>query len=362
MVNSTGRQHFVHANEEINRQEERGGIDSPVGDCGQNNVNSKTREAYWEALNRATMVAAMTSLSKGNRSGENAWRAGGVALLASRLAQSAFNEWLYKDRHPAMVHALNSIGTAIWSAGFATSSRALHTAGPAVSFTANLVSAGMEFYQGKEGWWRRLIDAAESGLFTVTGITENPGARAGALGATALGFLADSKQESNLVGHALGFSAWAAGAGMEDDALQGFGAGVVAGSELFRLLSPTFNRLVERSPSEVTAPNSSPLLPVHNTTPLVPSRSQDCPTQNPLGSSAAAFAPPGLPPIESGPSFSSMIPEDMIGQIPSPVLPLSGYVVSDLGPVNAPSRNHSSAGPTAAYNMPVGNVARSHAR
>ncbi|MFF0517002.1 hypothetical protein [Streptomyces sp. NPDC004250] len=356
MDHSMSRQQSVQSSEVTARQDEG----EEVGD-DQYDANANTRETYWETVNKVTMIAAMATLSKGNRSRDNVWRASGVALLSSRLAQMALKELIYKDCHSAMLYALNSTGAAIWSAGFATGGRALHTAGPAVSFTANLISAGMELCQDKEGWWRRAIDAAESGLFTVTGITDSSGARAGALGAAAVGFLADSKQEPNLVGHALGFSVWAAGAGMGDDYLQSVGAGVVAGSELIRLLAPARNKHMEGLPSEAAAQNSHPLRIARHTTPASASQSQARPTGNPIGSSAAVFSPPGLPPIEPGPRFSSMIPESMVAGNSSPVMPVDGNVTSIIEIEGAP-RNSSGVTAASAYKSPHGNAERPRKR
>ncbi|KAF2775063.1 hypothetical protein STPH1_7250 [Streptomyces sp. OM5714] len=166
------------------------------------------------------------------------------------------------------------------------------------------------------------------------------------------------------MGHALGFSAWAVGAGIRNDPLQSVGAGVVAGSEVFRIIFPALNAYSERLSHVVTERNEQggPLLPVRNPRSEVGALSQAGSMNNPVASSAAAFAPPTLPSIESGPSFSSMIPESMTGSASRSVLPLSGSTVAALGPVNSPSRNSSAASPTVAYEPAPINATRAHTR
>jgi hypothetical protein len=237
---------------------------SAAGEEAQNDAAPRKSEAYWERLKKLTLTSTMGAVSAGYAVKNNTVKAAGFGLFGIYHAEKAANDFQCKERWPAALHALNSVGTFAWAGGIGTGNRVLQTAGPGVNFFSHLASAGSRYYQSKRDWPRELIDAAEMLSFAVAGYTGSPAARAVAFCSTAAGFFADARKDKGLLGHGAGAIVWAFGAGFKNDVVQSIGAGVVAAAETGRFLYPVYEKYTQGRSAESTQkqPGSGPLLPV----------------------------------------------------------------------------------------------------
>ncbi|TXL83880.1 hypothetical protein [Streptomyces sp. IB2014 016-6] len=192
-------------------------------------------ENSWDALTKVTMTTAMVTMSTGFGLKNPQVRAAAFGLLAFHGVENSLKDYKNGDCTGAAAHALTAAGTALWSGGTAADSRILKTAGPAINSITHLISAGVIFSHGEEGWRRKLVGAAEMLSFSLAGHTESHVASAVAFGCLTVGFLSEIKDDKAFLGHALGALSLAAGAGMKMESLQSLGAGVVAAAELSRL-------------------------------------------------------------------------------------------------------------------------------
>jgi hypothetical protein len=248
------------------------------------------------------------------------YRAVGFGHLSAYSAEKAA-ESMPANRESAATNLGTAVGTAVWTAGIASDSRIMQTAGTAVNTASSLTSAVLQWREGKEGWRRELFDVVEMAAFTAGGYTGNPVARAVAFGSTAAGFFWDAKQDTSLVGHGLGAVVWAVGAGMKSNSMQAVGAGVVAAAEATRLAYPLVAYLHKKYAEQPVAAMELPCYERRNSaTTAEPPPAASVPM--PVIPVAAAASLP-LPPPTSSPVSSAAS---------SPVLPTAHTANSSAAP------------------------------
>ncbi|WP_159007409.1 hypothetical protein [Streptomyces sp. NRRL S-813] len=282
----------------------------------------KSDAGYWSALNKVTLVGTAAFISAGYAKKSQYLRAAGFGLYSLLSAEKAVEDLQYKERREsAATNATKVVGTAAWAAGIALGSQALQAAGPGVNAVANAASVVSKVIRHEEGWLgkaaRDAIDMSEMLLFSIAGGTGSTELRSAAFGAMTLGFFFDGMQDKNFLGHGSGSLIWGIGAGLRNDALQSFGAGIIAAAETVRLVYPAHEKYVGQAPSNsATAlqPVQGPVLPVYNSATTTrsasgtqlgntpsshtgerahdPALSPDLPSVIPLATAANQFAPP----------------------------------------------------------------------
>lgn len=302
-----------------NNRRETGGVDlrSLEGGSPEATTDAEAFEAsvgskseFWDAAKSLTWTAAMGWVSGGyaEHNSRHTWgricRAIGFGHLAAYSAEKAAESWP-ADRESATTNVATTIGTIVWAGGIGFGSNIAQTVGPAINCATNLTSAVLRYRQGKDGWARELVDAAEMAAFTAGGYTQHPVARAIAYSTAGAGFFWDAlKSDKGFLGHAAGLIAWGAGAGMQNYSWQAAGAGAAALSEAARFARPYLEKTAASAPISVNsiANAASQLLPAPSgpTTAMAYDQTQPAPSSPalpPASSPAlsAAFLPPPRP-------------------------------------------------------------------
>ncbi|MGW7516616.1 hypothetical protein ACWGJ2_13590 [Streptomyces sp. NPDC054796] len=345
MANSINRSHGETQTQERNGIDLERGPAAPVTGDEEQPDASADKSSRWDIPKKFTLTGTMTSVSYGYARDKRIWKAIGFGLLSAHSAEKAAESWP-KDPESAATSVVNTLGTAVWSAGIGTGNRIAQTVGPAINFTANITSAALRYHQGKEGWGRELIDAAEMAAFTGAGYTEHPVARTLAFGSASLGFFVDATKDKALVAHGIGAGAWAVGAALKSDTVQAVGAGVVAAAEAARLAYPLYEKYAQKPASE-----AAPQQPGVELAPLQSSAVQNsavqssAPTPEPPARAAAHLPPP--PGAAASNSVAPSAPTPVTSAVPSPVTSAAStpFVSAQSTPI--PSRAPSPVAPEA---------------
>ncbi|WP_461013605.1 hypothetical protein [Streptomyces daliensis] len=340
MADSINRSHGETQAQERNGIDLERGSAAPVTSDEAQPDASADKSSRWDVPKKITLTGTMTSVSYGYARDKRIWKAIGFGLLSAHSAEKAAENWP-KDPESAAASVVNTLGTAVWSAGIGTGSRIAQTVGPAINFTANITSAALRYHQGKEGWGRELIDAAEMAAFTGAGYTEHPVARTLAFGSASAGFFVDATKDKALVAHGIGAGAWAVGAALKSDTVQAVGAGVVAAAEAARLAYPLYEKYVQKpAPEAAQQQPGVELAPVQNSAVQNSAPAPEPPVR------AAAYLP--TPPVAAASnSVAPSAPNPVTSVVPSPATSAAStpFVSAQSTPI--PSRAPSPVAPEA---------------
>ncbi|MEV5646527.1 hypothetical protein AB0L67_41925 [Streptomyces flaveolus] len=236
-----------------NLEEGRG----PTSTVSADMENGARGSTYFDLTKKLTFSATMSIVSAGYALKNRELRGfGGFGMLAVYNAEKAV-EAGFKDPATAVASGVNALGTAVWAVGIGTGNSIAQSVGPAVNFAANIASAGLAYYQKRDGWLSKVADTVEMAAFTVAGATDgNPIARGTAFAAAGAAFLADAPHDPALLGHAVGTGVWSVGAFLQSDLIQSIGAGAVALAEVARVVCPAIQAR-RNIPSTETTPQQS---------------------------------------------------------------------------------------------------------
>ncbi|MFD9286620.1 hypothetical protein ACFWD7_57835 [Streptomyces mirabilis] len=193
---------------------------------------------YFDLAKKFTLTAAMSVVSPSYPLKNLTLRSVGFGVLSTYHAESSV-EAGFKDPGAAVLSGVNALGTAAWAVGIGTGNSIAQTVGPAVNAAANFAFAGLKVHQNKGGWFSKVADAAEMTSFAAAGATQgSPLARGMAFTFAGISYLAEAPKDPAYVGHAVSMGVWAAGAFMQNNVMQGIGAGGLAFSEAARTFIP----------------------------------------------------------------------------------------------------------------------------
>lgn len=311
------------------RRSEEGGPPPPASGGETQRHASGRKDLWWDMAKGFVSGAGWSALAVGNGMSDPIKQAVGQAVglgfLAGQNAVKVAQNYS-TDSQTAAINAAAFAGHILWGAGVGAGNTVGKVMGPATNAVASLTSAGLRYYQGKEGWVRDLVGASEGVAFMTSSL---PGvdptgvrvARTVAFVNLASGLFLDAKHDKAFVKHskalvaggigAAGAITWGLGAALEkgtpaSNALQSAGAGIITVAQAVRLGLLLREHLTQRSSPAVDLeqPDYQPAPASESTSPV--------PLNPIVAAQIAAPATSGVP--------LSELPRPLL-EVPSPLLP-----------------------------------------